>query len=265
MYLDEILMREGNIEPAVLATKYQSSEAMQQKVLLQELINDWKKKNYEIILKSKRVYKKVSNTIAKRFGFETVDAIIDEVNIDLIKGYLKSGKCFLLNEALNSARSETFELLIKDEKTKYDFFECLIEVPTEKSYLQLVETFNNDRDPNIYLYLERMALALKKYEEAENFSAKVEMVNNEEVLSKEFLYRFLILFEKNDTVALDRYFDYAHRHPEFIEANTNRPIIIDFFYHYYLYLVKKGLENKTMERKTKYNESRKSQREKRAR
>lgn len=243
MYLDEILMREGLIEPAVLATKYETSESMQQKVLLQELLNNKMKKNYELILKSKRVYIKISDSIAKRFGYESMDAIFDEVNIDLIKSYLKEGKCFLINDALASARSETFELLIKDEKTKYDFFECLIEVPTEEAYTKLVSTFNDDRNANIYLYLERMALALKNYKDAENFSAKVEMVDNKKVLSEEFLYRFLILYEKNDNVALDRYFDYALKNPSYIEDNQTNPMIIDFYYNYYLYLVKKELRD----------------------
>ena len=241
MYLDEVLMREGKIEPAVLATKYQRSESMQQKVLLQELLNDKAQNKYEIILKSKRIYKKISDTIAKRFGYESVDSIFDEVNIDMIKSYLKSGKCFLLNKALKTARNETLEILIQDEKTKYDFFECMIEVPYEKGYLLIKETFNNNRDANIYLYLERMALALQKYEEAEGFSAKVEMVDDQEVLSKEFLYRFLVLNEKNDSVALDRYFNYAYKNQEFIEDNKDNPVIIDFYYNYYLYLIKKDL------------------------
>lgn len=130
-------------------------------------------------------------------------------------------------------------MLIKDEETKYEFFECLIEVPYEKAYLLLKETFNKSRDANIYLYLERMALALQKYTEAENFSAKVEMVDNPKVLSEEFLYRFLVLSEKNDLVALDKYFNYAYQNQNYIKDNENNPIIIDFYYNYYLYLVKK--------------------------
>lgn len=242
MYLDEIIMRQGLVEPAILATKYESSESMQQKVLLQELLNNKIKKKYELILKSKRIYKKISNSIAQRFGYESIEAIFDEVNIDLIKSYLKTGKCFLLDDALKTAREETFELLIKDPKTKDDFFECLIEVPSQKSYSQVVNTFNNDRDPNIYLYLERMALALKRYDDAQNFSSKVDMVDDKKVLSKEFLYRFLILHEKNDAAALDRYFDYANKNPKYIEDNQTNPVIIDFYYNYYLYLVKKDLK-----------------------
>lgn len=241
MYLDEILMRERKVKPSVLATKYQNSEAMQQKILLQELLNDKAEKKYEIILKSKKVYKKISNSITKRFGYESVNIIFDEVSIDMIKNYLKTGKCFLLNKALKTSRNQTLELLIKDEKTKFKFFECLIEVPYEKAYLLLKDTFNKSRDANIYLYLERMALALQKFNEAKGFSAKVDMVDNQEVLSKEFLYRFLILTKKNDSVALDKYFNYAYKNRIFIDNNANNPMIIDFYYNYYLYLIKKDL------------------------
>ncbi len=247
MYLDEILMREQKINPAVLATKYANSEAMQQKILLQELINDKIEKKYDIILKSKKIYKKISNSIANRFGYKSVESIFDEVSIDMIKNYLKTEKCFLLNKALKSSRNETLELLILDEETKYKFFECLIEVPYEKGYLLLKDTFNTSRDPNIYLYMERMALALKKYSEAENFSAKVEMVDNKEVLNKEFLFRFLILYEKNDSVALDKYFNYAYKNQNFIEDNEKNPLIIDFYYNYYLYLMKKDLNQEANE------------------
>lgn len=241
MYLDEILMRERRIKPSVLATKYQNSEAMQQKILLQELLNDKAEKKYEIILRSKKVYKKISNSITQRFGYESVNIIFDEVNIDMIKNYLKTGKCFLLNQALKTSRNQTLELLIKDENIKFKFFECLIEVPYEKAYLLLKDTFNKSRNANIYLYLERMALALQKYNEAEGFSAKVDMVNNEEVLSEEFLYRFLLLTQKDDSVALDKYFNYAYKNQKYIDNNINNPMIIDFYYNYYLYLIKKDL------------------------
>lgn len=243
MYLDEILMRERKIKPSVIATKYQSSEAMQQKVLLQELLNDKDEKKYEIILKSKKVYRKISNSIAQRFGYESVNAIFDEVSIDMIKQYLKTGKCFLLNKALKTSRNRTLEILIEDENTKFEFFECLIEVPYEKGYELVKDTFNKSRDANIYLYLERMALSLRKFDEAENFSAKVDMVDDKEVLSKEFLYRFLVLNEKDDSVALDKYFNYAYKNQKFIMDNSSNPVIIDFYYNYYLYLIKQDLLN----------------------
>ncbi|TLP36989.1 tetratricopeptide repeat protein [Arcobacter arenosus] len=251
MYLDEIVMREGKIEPAVLATKYQSSEAMQQKVLLQELLNDKAKKKYELILKSKRVYNKISNTIANRFGYDSINAIFDEVNIEMIKNYLRTGKCFLLKDALETSRNETLELLIKDEELKFKFFECMVEAPSEKSYLLIKDTFNSTRDANIYLYLERMAISLGDFEEAENYSNKVEMVDDKEVLSKEFLYKFLLLKQKNDSVSLDRYFNFASKNEDIIENNQDNPMIIDFYYNYYLYLIKNDMKEKAKEILTK--------------
>ncbi len=244
MYLDEILMREKKIKPSVLSLKYKTSEAMQQKILLQELLNNKDLKKYELILKSKRIYRKISNSITKRFGYKSIKAVFDEVNIEMIKDYLNNGKCFLLKKALKTARNETLELLIKDDETKFKFFECLVEVPDEKAYLLVKNTFNKSRDANIYFYLEKMAFSLGKYDEAEMFSDKVEMIDDEKILIEEFLYKFMILNAKNDLVGLDKYFNYAYRNKEYIVENDNNPVIIDFYYNYYLYLVKKDLEGK---------------------
>ncbi len=243
MFIDEILMRQGILEPAAVATKYPDSEAMQQKVLVQELLNHKKQGKYDLILKSKRIYVKISNTIAQRFGYESVDAIFDEVTIDLIKQYLASGKCFLLNEALQTARNETFQQLVEDDTTKDKFFECLIEVPYEKAYELLKETFTTSRNANLYLYLERMALSLQNYTDAKTFSAKIDMVDDRTVLEKEFLYRFLIKNTEGDSVSMDKFFNYAYRNKEFIDANADKPMIIDFYYYYYLYLVKRELKD----------------------
>ncbi len=243
MYLDEILMRERKITPSIVANKYTDSEIMRQKALFQELLNYRALKKYEMILRSKKVYKKISNTITKRFGYESIDVVFDEINIDMIKEYLNTGKCSLLSDVLKISRNETLELLIQDEEVKYKFFECLIEVPYEKAYLLLKETFKRSQDPNIYLYLERMALSLKKYKEAKKFSAKIEIIGDKEVLSKEFLYKFLLLSQKNDLLSLDKYFDSAYKNPKFIEENKSNPIIIDFYYYYYLYLFKKDLKD----------------------
>lgn len=237
MYIDEILMREGKISPAVLASKYKNSESMQQKVLLQELINDKEAKKYEYILRAKKVYKKVSNRIARRYNYETVDAIFDEVNILMIKEYLNEGKCFLLNKALKTSRRQTLVKLIEEESTKFEFFECLVEVPYERAYMLVKETFNKSRNAQIYLYLERMAYALKLYDEAMTLSAKVEMTQDEDVLEKEFLVRFLIADEKKNTLMLKKFFYYATKNEEYIEKNASNPIIIDFYYKYYLYFI----------------------------
>ena len=226
MYIDEILMRQGFLSPPVVAAKYQDSEAMQQKALLQELMNDKNDKKYELILKAEKVYSKVSGEIVKRFGYQSVAEIYDEINIDLIKDHLAKGKCIELSEILQTSRNETLTKLIEDETIKYAFFECLVESPYEKAYLQIKETFNKTRDANIYLYLEKMAYNLGLIDEALEFSAKVDMVDDKNVLANEFLYRYQILKQKDDSVALEKFFSYTNLNPSFIKVNENSPIII---------------------------------------
>ncbi|RXK11897.1 hypothetical protein CP965_12000 [Halarcobacter mediterraneus] len=247
MYIDEILMRQGVLEPAAVAAKYADSESMQQKVLVQELLNHKKQKKYDLILKSKRIYKKISDSIAQRFGYESIEKIFDEVAISMIKQYLNTGKCFLLNEALQDARNETFQKLVEDKETKDKFFECLIDVPFEKAYVLLKDTFNTSRNANIYLYLERMAISLQNYTDAKSFSAKIDMVDDKEILAKEFLYRFLILNHNGDSITMDKFFNYAQTNQEFIKFNEDKPMIIDFYYYYYLYLIKKDYREQANE------------------
>jgi hypothetical protein len=217
---------------------------MQQKSLLQELLNDKEDKKYKLILKSKKVYKKISNRITNRFGYESMDVLFDEVNIEMIKNYLNTGKCFELNKTLKTSRSETLKKLIEDESIKYKFFECLIEVPYERGYLQVKNTFYKSRDATIYLYLERMAYSLGLIDEALAYSAKVEMVDDQEVLAQEFLYRYQILKSKGDGLSLDKFFSYASKNTNFIDMNKNNPIIVDLYYDYYLYLLKKDQKAK---------------------
>lgn len=238
MYVDEILMRQGFLSPTVVSTKYQESEAMQQKALLQELMNDKNDKKYENILKTEKIYNKISNEIVKRFGYQSIREIFDEINIELIKDYLFHGKCAELREALQTSRNETLTKLIEDETLKYSFFECLVEYPYEKAYTQIKDTFNKTRDGNIYLYLERMAFNMGLIDEALDFSSKVEMVDDRMVLANEFLYRYQILKQKDDSVALEKFFLYTKMNPGFIKMNENNPIIIDFYHDYYLELLK---------------------------
>lgn len=237
MYIDEIFMREGKIDPNVVSNKYPNSESMQQKVLLQELLNEKRDKKYKMILRKKRVYSKISNSIAKRFGYDSMNAIFDVVNIEMIKQYLEEGKCAQLKDTLKTSRRETLQKLIDDVDTKEQFFQCMVQEPYERAYMLMKDAFNRSRDAQIYLYLERMAYKLGLLDEAMGFSAKVEMVNDKDVLAKEFLYRFLILNAKNEPISMKRFYAYADNNKDYIEANKDNPLIIDFYYQYYLYLL----------------------------
>lgn len=238
MYIDEILMRQGFLSPPVVSAKYQDNEAMQQKALLQELMNNKNDKKYDLILKAEKVYSKVSNEIVKRYGYPSISEIYDEINIDLIKDYLAQGKCTELNDILQTSRNETLIKLIEDETIKFTFFECMVESPYDRAYQQIKETFNKTRDPNIYLYLEKMAFNLGYIDEALEFSSKVDMVDDKNVLANEFLYRYQILKQKDDNVGLEKFFSYTNLNPSFIKVNENNPIIIDFYHDYYLDLLK---------------------------
>jgi predicted negative regulator of RcsB-dependent stress response len=238
MYMDEILMRQGFLSPTSISSKYPDDEAMQQKALLQELINYKNEKKYELILKTEKVYNKISNEIVKRFGYKDISEIYDEVNIELIKEYLARGKCSEINNILQTSRNETLLKLIEDDSVKYIFFECLVELPYEKAYLQIKDTFSKTRDANIYLYLEKMAYNLGLVDEAFDFSAKVEMIDDKKVLANEFLFRYQMLKQKEDALAMEKFFLYANTNPNFIKANENNPMIIDFYHDYYLDLLK---------------------------
>ncbi len=239
MSIDEILMREGQIKPASLSKKYKNSQSMQQKILLQELLNDKENKKFAYILKAKKIYRTISTSITKRFGYESVETIFDEINILRIKELLAQNKCFDLNEALKKVRRKTLLLLVEDKEKKFDFFQCLTEVPNKRAYELIKDTFNSRRDAEVYLYLEKIAFSLGLYDEALGFSSKVDMVNNEDILSKEFLQRFLILSSKEDTVSMQKFFAYALKKQNYIEDNLKNPLIIDFYYQFYLYLLSK--------------------------
>ncbi|WP_198305146.1 tetratricopeptide repeat protein [Arcobacter vandammei] len=240
MYLDEILMRQGVIAPNVIAQKYEDSEEMQQKALLQELMIDKRDKKYENILKTQAVYKKISNEIAKRFGYKNMDEIFSEIDLEIIKDKIQRGECSELSTILQNAKNETFEKIIEDETLKYSFFECLVETSNDKTFYQLKDIFNTSKDANIYLYLEKMALSLDKLDEAFDFSAKVEMLNDKKALANEFIIRYQINKAKDNPNFMEKFFIYANYNPEYIKQSENSPALIDFYHDYYLYLTSKN-------------------------
>jgi len=253
IFLDEILMRERKLEPEVVASKYKNSSSMKQKVLMQELLNEMKNENYTQILKSKKVYRKISHSIAKRFGYDSVNEVFDITHVLLVEQYLNEGQCILLNKALQDVSRQTLLGLIQNKETSQKFFDCLIEVPFEKGYLMTKDAFYNSRDADVYYNLERMAYSLDLIDEAFRFSLKLDMVNDKDVLSKEFLSRFLVYSAKNDLIEMDRFFKYTLNNEKFIIDNENDPKIIDLYYQYYLYLLKKDRGIKAQEILNKLN------------
>jgi hypothetical protein len=246
MYLDEIIMREGKFEPAMLAAKYSDSDPMQYKAMMQELLNAIEDEQYEQIIRMKKVYSGIYPNIVKRFGYESIDQIYNEVNAKMIKYYLNTKQCKQLNVVIKDIKDDVMLMLLEDQKSIDNLFECLAEVPDKRAYTIVKNVYNKAKNSIVYFYLEKIAIQLDKYDDAFKFSQKLDMLSDNKILSDEFLYRFLIYFHTNNEKSMQQFFGYARQNPEFIKNNKNNPMIIDFYYNYYKYLLKENEEDEAV-------------------
>lgn len=246
MYLDEIIMREGKFEPAMMASKYSNSETMQYKAMMQELLNAIEDGKFEQIIRMKKIYQGIYPSIVKRFGYESIEQIYTMVNSKMIQYYLETNQCKQLNLVIKDIPDSVLLLLIKEEKNIDKLFTCMIEEPDERTFKIARDVYGKAKNNKIYFYLERVAIILKRYDDAKRFSQKLDMFSDANILSDEFLYRFLIYANVNSSQAMQNFFGYARANPEFIVNNQNNPLIIDFYHQYYLYLLKEKEENEAV-------------------
>jgi len=246
MYLDEIIMREGKFEPAMMAAKYSEFESMQYKAMMQELLNAIEDEKYEQIIRMKKIYSGIYEPIVKRFGYESIDQIYNIVNSKMIQFYLETNQCKQLNTVIKDVSDDVLLLLVEDDKNRDSLFTCMIEIPEERAYVIAKNAYGKAQNSQIYFYLEKVAIALKKYKDAESFSQKLDMFSDNQLLSDEFLYRFLINRQKNNPLSMQNFFAYARANQGFIANNENNPMIIDFYYEYYLYLLKQNEEEEAV-------------------
>ena len=239
MYLDEILMRQGIITPQIVTSKYANSKSMYQKTLLQELLNYKKLKDYENINKLKNVYLKIDSITTKRFGYKSVEDIFDIINSDMLKDYLDDSKCKLLDTTLKTIKKSALKKLIQDEKANDKLFDCMLEYPNKESFEVANDIYANYKDYDIYFKLEQVAIKLNLNKEAYTLSQKIFSSNEDKIKSDEFLYKFLIYAKQNNSYSMDKFFDFAIKNKDYVINNENNPVIIDFYYQFYLYLIKK--------------------------
>lgn len=237
MGIDEILMREGKFSPRTIAEKYPESSLIQQVALFQDLINKKKEKKYPEIMRSKKVYGKLSDTVATRFGYKNVKDLYNEVQVAFIKDYLDENKCEELDKTMNEAELEALNELISDKKYKKKFFECLVDYPNKKVFIVVNEALKESRDAEAYLYLEKMAYNLGLYDESLQYSKMVEMTRDKEILLKEFLQKYMLAKTIDDKKMVEALMKKGQLEPSFIDSNKNEPMILDYYYDYYLYLV----------------------------
>jgi len=133
-------------------------------------------------------------------------------------------------------------LLIEDKRNIDSLFTCMLDLPEERAYVIVKNTYGKAQNSEIYFYLEKIAIKLNRFKDAEGFSQKLDMFSDSKLLSDEFLYRFLINAQKNNPLSMQNFFAYARSNQEFIVNNESNPLIIDFYYEYYLYLLKENEE-----------------------
>ena len=242
MFYDEIKMRQKAILPNEVADKYPDNEAMQNKALLQELINNNFNKKYEDVIKMKKIYQDIPKDVLKRFGYENIDELLDISHLGLIKEYLKEKDCIKLSVILKDLKTDIFKDVIDDDSLKDEFINCIREVPSIENYKQFKNIFKDTKDLDVYLILEAMALDVEEIDDALYYSSKIEKSKDKEMLKEEFLYKYQILKIDNNSGNLDRFFKNSLENSYLIEANLEKPIIIDFYYDLYLYLIKEGKE-----------------------
>ena len=242
MFYDEIKMRQKAILPNEVADKYPDNEAMQNKALLQELINNNFNKKYEDVIKMKKIYQDIPKDVLKRFGYENIDELLDISHLGLIKEYLKEKDCIKLSVILKDLKTDIFKDIVNDDNLKQEFISCMREVPSIENYKQFKNIFKDTKDLDVYLILEAMALDVEEIDDALFYSSKIEKSKDKEMLKEEFLYKYQILKIDNNTGKLDRFFKNSLENNDLIEANIEKPIIIDFYYDLYLYLIKEGKE-----------------------
>jgi len=242
MYLDEIIMREGKYEPAMMAAKYSAFESMQYKAMMQELLNAIEDEKYEQIIRMRKIYNGIYNPIVRRFGYENIEQIYNLVNKKMVQFYLETKQCKQLNSVIKDVSNDVLLLLIQDKRNVNSLFGCMLDLPEERAYIIAKNAYGKAQNSEIYFYLEKIAIALNKYKDAESFSQKLDMFSDSQLLSDEFLYRFLINTQKNNPLSMQNFFGYARANQEFVVNNENNPLIIDFYYEYYLYLLKENEE-----------------------
>ncbi|MDC0932346.1 hypothetical protein OAR97_00730 [Arcobacteraceae bacterium] len=246
MYLDEIIMREGKFEPAMIAAKYSAYESMQYKAMMQELLNAIEDEKYEQIIRMRKIYNSIYHSIIRRFGYESIEQIYNIVNSRMVQFYLETKQCKQLNNVIKDVSDDVLLLLIQDKKNIHSMFSCMLDLPEERAYIIAKNAYGKAQNSEIYFYLEKIAIALNKFEDAQSFSQKLDMFSDSKLLSDEFLYRFLINTQKNNPLSMQNFFAYARANQEFVINNENNPLIIDFYYEYYLYLLKENEEEEAI-------------------
>ncbi len=244
--LDEILLRENKITPSIIIAKYKTDEAMQDKALLQELLNFAKKNDYASIAKFKRVYKNINISTCKRFGYPDIKSVFAMIDAQMIKYYLDNEKCKDINELFKTLDGFSVKKIVNETNETVGVLNCMLEDPQLDSFNPINDTLKDTKNGMNYLLLERLAYMLQQYDKGIEITKKIDMMNDDKIKSLEFLDRFLLYGALNNNYSMEKFFMYAEANPKYMEENKDNPPIIDFYYHYYLYLLSKNKDTEAL-------------------
>jgi len=189
-------------------------------------------------------YTQLKETL-KDFAFNDIGEFLDSLYISFAKEYLEQEDCINLSAILKDGNYNIFKKVFDDNRLKDGLIKCINGVPSNENYTQLKDIFKDEQDLYMYLILEAMALSVEQIDDALYFSSKIEKAGDKNVLNREFLYKYQALKTKNDR-RFDKFLLNALKNQELIQANKDEPIIIDFYYDFYLYLVKENKETEAL-------------------
>jgi len=209
---------------------------------LKEILKDNRLKDglTQCVSSSYENYTQLKETL-KDFAFSDIGEFLDSLYINFVTEYLKQEDCINLSAILKDGNYNIFKEVFDDNRLKDGLIKCINGVPSNENYTQLKDIFKDEQDLYMYLILEAMALSVEQIDDALYFSSKIEKAGDKSVLNREFLYKYQALKTKNDR-RFDKFFLNALKNQELIQANKEDPIIIDFYYDFYLYLVKENKE-----------------------
>ncbi len=232
--VDEILLREGKLNPISLASRYKDSPTMQQKILLQELINLKKNKKYKLILQQQKIYKKIVPSIIKSYGLDSIESILNNVRRLLVKQYLNNDRCKELALFLQD-NNNIFEELINQPKLEDKFLTCFSKTKYQDGFDYLYDKYKDTKNENLIYLLEKSAIQIGDYLKAFKLSLKLEKFGSKKLRQQEIIDRFLIINNIELLKAKDDFFHYLSNNMWLIES-TQDPMIIDILYQYYHFL-----------------------------
>lgn len=238
MYYDEIRMRQKEITPSKVSEDYIENEDMQNKAILQELLNNYTDLKYEDIVGLRKIYEKIPRKVLNRFNIENTEFYIDSSFYELIKHYIKENECLKLRVLLKDVKQKILENILEEDILKDGLISCIKEEPSKDNYEQLREILKDTKDENIYLVLENIAFGIENIDDAVYYSSKIAGSKNKKLLEEEFLLKYQVLKQKNDSVLFDRFLKDSFSDKNIILNNSNHPMIIDFYYDLYMYFVK---------------------------